>query len=122
MTCAQHVELAISYSVIPIRACLGVAGPNAFLEDVMDEQAFREQVKRDGYGEPELIEWDAGTVNDTHTHDFAATIYVLSGEITVATDEEDRTCRAGDTGSLGTGVPHTERIGPDGVTFLVARK
>jgi quercetin dioxygenase-like cupin family protein len=64
----------------------------------------------------------AGTVNDTHSHDFDAALLVLSGNITVTTEQGTTTCRAGDTFELDNGIPHTEHIGPDGVRFLVGRR
>jgi len=45
----------------------------------MDEQTFRDTAARDGYAEPVIVEWDADTFNDSHTHDFAARIFVLAG-------------------------------------------
>lgn len=88
----------------------------------MDERTFRDEASRDGYADPVLIEWEAGTFNDTHTHEFAARIFVLSGEMTVKTPERETTCGGGDSEGLEFGVPHSERIGPEGVRFLVARK
>jgi len=88
----------------------------------MDEAQYRQELADGGYGEPNLVEWEANTVNDTHTHDFSAAILVLDGEITVTTDDGEVTCRAGDTFSLAAGVPHAERIGADGVRFLAGRK
>jgi len=89
----------------------------------MDEQTFRDTAARDGYAEPVIVEWDADTFNDSHTHDFAARIFVLAGEMTVVCEDGDtRTCRTGDSNELAAEVRHSERIGPDGVRFLVARK
>jgi quercetin dioxygenase-like cupin family protein len=87
----------------------------------MDETAFRAEQARRGRTEFHLRDWAPGTVNDTHTHDFAAAVLVLAGEITVETEAGTTTCRAGDTFALDAGVPHTERVGPDGVRFLSAR-
>jgi len=89
----------------------------------MDEQAFRKQLAEEGYSEPRLVEWEPGTFNDTHTHDFSAKVMVLDGEITVTCDDGRRTtCRAGDTFQLAAGTPHKEDIGAEGVRFLAGRK
>jgi quercetin dioxygenase-like cupin family protein len=88
----------------------------------MDEQTFKRQIEADGYDQAAMVEWEPGTFNDTHTHDFSAALLVLSGEITVKTDAGETTCRAEDTFSLAAGVPHSETIGADGVRFLVGRK
>lgn len=88
----------------------------------MDEQSFKERLAREGFGEAVLREWEAGTVNGSHTHDFAVSALVTSGDITVTTDDGATTCRAGDSFTLAAGVAHTETVGGDGVRFLVARK
>ncbi len=88
----------------------------------MDERSFKEKLARDGFGEAVLREWEAGTVNESHTHDFAASALVISGEITVTTDGGATTCKAGDSFALAAGIPHTETVGDDGVRFLVGRK
>ena len=88
----------------------------------MDERSFKEKLARDGFGEAVLREWEAGTVNGSHTHDFAASALVISGAITVTTDAGATTCKAGDSFTLAAGITHTETVGGDGVRFLVARK
>lgn len=88
----------------------------------MDEKVFRREVEREGYREPVLLEWEAGKFVDTHTHDFDARILVLSGELSVTSDGEERTCGAGDTNSIAANTPHLERVGTQGVSFLVARR
>ena len=88
----------------------------------MNEEAIKQQLKSDGYDEVAIIEWDAGIFNDMHAHDFSASIHVLSGEMTVATAESERTCRAGDCGTVDAGTLHSERVGPDGVRFMVGKR
>lgn len=88
----------------------------------MDEPSFRAQVQQDGYGDFAVREWEPNTVHEQHTHDYAVRLLVLQGELSVTTVAETRTCRAGDTGSLDARVPHAEKVGPEGVRFLVGRK
>ena len=88
----------------------------------MNEQSFRARVKDEGYGEPVLLEWDAGLLNESHSHDFDATILVIEGEITVTCADRTSTCQTGDSDALAAGTPHTEEVGPEGVKFLVARR
>ncbi len=87
----------------------------------MDRQTFEAELSRDGY---ELKEnaMAAGTVNADHTHPFDARLFVLSGEIAVAYGGETHVCRAGDTFSLGANVAHSERVGPDGVSYVAGRR
>ena len=88
----------------------------------MDELEWRKQVRQDGFENISKIEWAPGLFNDMHTHDFKANLFVVSGEMTVKTDEEEITCGAGETGALDAGVPHSELVGSAGVCFLIARK
>ena len=88
----------------------------------MDEQGYRERARREGFEEPSLLDWEAGTFNETHSHACDCSLFVLSGEITIATDDGETTYRAGGTCLLTRDTPHTERVGPNGVAFLVARR
>lgn len=88
----------------------------------MNEAQFKQDLEKKGYGAAELIEREAGDSNDTHTHDFAASAFILEGEITVTTDKEAVTCRAGDTFALDAGVPHRETIGDQGVRLMIGRR
>ena len=88
----------------------------------MRETEWRNQVQRDGFAEISIVEWSPGLFNDTHTHDFVANIFVISGEMTVKTDKDEMSCGPGERGTLDAGIPHTELVGPEGVSFLIARK
>lgn len=90
----------------------------------MDVESFRAEAARRGGAEPVEVVWAPGTVNERHTHDFSASLLVLEGEMTVTTGaagDAVHRCRAGDRFSLDAGAPHSERVGPAGVRFLVAR-
>lgn len=88
----------------------------------MNEKDFRRQLEQDGYDNVQVAEWEPNTVNDTHTHDFAAYLLVLAGDMSVQTEQGSQTCQAGDTFSLDAGVPHSETVGAEGVRFLSGRK
>lgn len=86
----------------------------------MDRATFEAELARDGYTCRESG-MDAGTFNDTHTHPFNARLFVTAGEITVTFGSEEKTCSAGDTFSLSANVPHTERVGAEGVSYVAGR-
>lgn len=88
----------------------------------MDEAQFRTKLAQEGYEAGEVTDLAPGMTKDTHVHDFSAMILVLDGEITVMTEDGDTTCGAGETFSLAAGIPHSERVGADGVRFLAGRK
>jgi quercetin dioxygenase-like cupin family protein len=87
----------------------------------MDEQAFRQKLEAAGCDEIAAVEWEANTINESHTHDFSASLMVLSGEMTVTSDSGTTTCRAGDTFELAADMLHAETVGDEGIRFLVGR-
>ena len=91
-------------------------------EITMNEAAFRDQAKIEGYDEPEIVEKEANITNQEHTHDFAASALILAGQVSVVTAAGTTTCCVGDTFSLDGGIPHREEYGPEGARFLVARR
>ncbi len=88
----------------------------------MDQTNFEKTLSDQGYDKAAIVDMEAGTVNDTHTHEFDAMLLVLSGGISVTTEQGTTTCAAGDTFSLASGTPHSEVVGDEGVRFLVGRK
>lgn len=88
----------------------------------MDEQGYRADARARGFEEPVAKTWDAGLVNDTHTHDADLFLLIRAGEMVVECGGGSRLCRPGDTILVAGREPHVERVGPAGVTFLVARR
>ncbi len=88
----------------------------------MNEAQFRQQLRQQGYDEPEVLERPANLSNDEHCHDFSASALILAGEISVITASGTTTCRAGDTFTLDSGIPHRERYGAEGARFLLGRR
>ena len=88
----------------------------------MNETEWRNQAQQDGYDEVITIDWGAGLFNDTHTHDFRVNLFIVSGGMMVTTDDEEIACSVGYIGTLDAGLPHSELVGSDGVSFLLARK
>lgn len=87
----------------------------------MDRETFEAGLKADGF-EMREASMAPGTTNDEHTHPFDARLLILEGEITVAHEGQSQTCRAGDVFSLAAGVPHTETVGPAGVSYVAGRR
>lgn len=87
----------------------------------MNADAFRAKAARRGMGPVAETAWAPETVNPPHAHDFAAMLLMLDGEIEVTVGGRTHRCAAGDTFSLAAGVTHSERAGPRGARFLVAR-
>lgn len=85
----------------------------------MDETAFRKRLADEGYETTKIFEMEPNAFNEMHIHDTDALAFVLDGEITVVTDDYNRTCRPGDVNAVGAMVTHSEQAGPDGVRLLV---
>lgn len=89
----------------------------------MDETAFREELQRDGYVDVRIIDWVADKVSGSHIHEFSARGMLLTGAVTVKTDDVTMVCeKPGDRFALEAGTPHVESAGPDGAQMLIGRK
>ncbi len=87
----------------------------------MNEADFRTEIEAQGYTLNERT-WEAGVVNDTHTHPFSAKLLCVDGSIELTTPDGTFTCRSGDRIDVDAGVEHREVVGPQGVRLLVGRK
>ncbi|WP_413706128.1 cupin domain-containing protein [Ralstonia sp. Ralssp110] len=87
----------------------------------MDRDAFVSALRAEGFSEFVLVTREPGEL-DTHTHAFEAKALILEGEIHIRAGGAERVYRPGDTFHLAANAPHTERYGPQGVQYLVARR
>lgn len=71
-------------------------------------------------GFDEVLErrWAPGQVLERHTHTFDADAMVVEGEMWL----DERHIAPGGTFQLARGTPHTERYGPAGAVYWVARR
>ena len=88
----------------------------------MDEAQYRERLRKSGYGEAQIRDYEPGLDNKMHTHDFSAMVLVLSGEFILAREGGAATFGPGDCCEVEAGTLHAEQTGPSGATVLVARK
>ena len=75
-------------------------------------------------GADEVLErhWAPDQVVEEHTHPFDADAVVAAGEMWLTQGGETRHLGPGDTFRLPAGTPHSERYGPQGATYWVARR
>jgi molybdopterin-guanine dinucleotide biosynthesis protein A len=66
--------------------------------------------------------WDPDVVLDTHSHPFAVQAQVVRGRMWLTVGGQTRDMSAGDTFELAADVPHSERYGPQGAAYWVARR
>ncbi len=77
-----------------------------------------------GAGYHEVLEraWPADTVLDTHSHAFDAEAVVTRGEMWLTCGDDTQYLTPGGRFKLARNVPHSERYGPQGATYWVARR
>lgn len=84
---------------------------------------FRADMLAAGYDEVLERPWAPGTEVDTHTHPFEASAIVVQGKMWLTVGEgAAQRLLPGDRFHLQANEPHSERYGPDGATYWVARR
>ena len=88
----------------------------------MNRTEFEKELHAQGYLEIVDRRMPANDTNPEHSHEFDARLLVVEGEMTITSEGEVRTYRAGDTFSMTAGCRHTERSGVEGVRYLAGRR
>ena len=76
------------------------------------------------HGAEDVLErrWDANQVVELHAHPFEAQALVTAGEMWLIRGDRTEHLQAGDSFHLLPDTPHSERYGPEGATYWVARR
>ncbi|WP_345815700.1 cupin domain-containing protein [Paraburkholderia sp. PREW-6R] len=88
----------------------------------MNREAFTESLTKEGFPDAVVVTREANTAMDVHAHPFEAKALIIEGDMHIRVGEEERLYRVGDVFHLAANEPHSERYGPNGVTYLVGRK
>ena len=88
----------------------------------MNEEEFRILAKEKGYGEVEFQEVDSGPEEEMHVHEHSILSLILSGKFILTTDEGTKVFITGDMCENHAGTMHKEKTGPEGGSFLFAKK
>ena len=88
----------------------------------MTEEEFRKLAVKKGYGEVKFQEVDSDHEEEMHKHQHSVLSLVLSGEFSMQTDKGIKIFKAGDLCENPTGTMHKEWTGPEGGSFLFAKK
>lgn len=88
----------------------------------MERNEFIEILGRDGFDAIVTVVREPNGFLDVHTHPFEAKALILAGEIHLGFDRGEQVIRAGEIFHLQAHEAHSERYGPEGVTYLVGRK
>lgn len=89
---------------------------------IMDEAQFRQKLRHEGYGEPEVCDLEPQPEKEMHDHEYTVAAFVMSGEFSMIFENETRVFKSGDWFENKAGILHTERVGPKGTVLIVARK
>ncbi len=88
----------------------------------MNEEEFRKLAKDKGYGEVDFQEISSGPEEEMHAHEHSMLSLVLSGKFTMTTDKGTKVFITGDWCENPAGTMHQEKTGPEGGSFLFAKK
>jgi len=88
----------------------------------MDRDTFTESLTKEGFPDTVLVTREPNGEVGVHGHPFEAKALILEGEMSIRVGDEERAYHVGDVFHLAANEPHSERYGPEGVTFLVGRK
>lgn len=86
----------------------------------MNETEFRAYAKAEGFREPEARSQPPGRFFESHAHDDDLIVLVTAGSVTVDYGDSKYTFEAGDMCEVKHGVPHTDAMGPDGASYVLA--
>lgn len=84
--------------------------------------AFRAHTRSRGADEVIERHGSPGQVVEAHAHAFDADAVVTAGEMWLTRAEGTQHLVVGDSFQLPAGTPHSERYGPHGATYWVARR
>ena len=88
----------------------------------MNEAEFKKFAKDKGYGQVEFQEVGPAAEEEMHAHEHSVVSLVLSGKFTMTTDNGTKVFITGDLCEKPAGTMHQEKIGPEGGSFLFAKK
>ena len=88
----------------------------------MNRAEFESELRAQGYLDVVDRRMQANETNPEHAHEFDARLLVLEGEMTITSEGEKRTYRAGNTFAMTAGCRHTEHSGAEGVRYLAGRR
>jgi mannose-6-phosphate isomerase-like protein (cupin superfamily) len=85
-------------------------------------EEFEAKARAAGFDEALVRQWAPDTVVQSHTHNFDADAVITQGEMWLNCAGSTRHLKPGDTFTIYRSMPHSERYGPQGATYWVARR
>ncbi len=84
-------------------------------------EEFKSASTAKGCSEVLVREWTPNQVVVEHTHPFKAEALIVAGEMWLTVDAKTEHLGVGDTFRLAAHIPHSEKYGPQGAIYWVAR-
>jgi quercetin dioxygenase-like cupin family protein len=88
----------------------------------IDEEEFREQLRRQGFSRVYVWQDAPGAFYPDHTHEGLTGHIILDGEMTLSMRGKSKTYRAGDRCDVPAGAVHAARMGPEGCRYMIGEK
>jgi quercetin dioxygenase-like cupin family protein len=88
----------------------------------IDEEEFKEQLRRQGFSRVYVWQDAAGAFYPDHTHEGLTAHIILDGEMTLSMRGKSKTHRTGDRCDVPAGVVHAARMGPEGCRYMIGEK
>lgn len=90
---------------------------------ILTFEQFQALMVAAGYDAAVERHWEPNTVLEAHSHPFDAAALVVQGHMGLACGQAaEQTLGPGDVFAVPAGQVHTERYGPEGATYWVARR
>jgi quercetin dioxygenase-like cupin family protein len=85
-------------------------------------EEFKKASAEKGYDNLIIREWEANSVSELHTHEFAVHAVIAQGEMWMTKDGKTEHLQVGDTFTMEPETPHAEKYGKDGTIYWAARR
>jgi hypothetical protein len=85
-------------------------------------EEFTKKANDNGYDTVAIRDWEANSVSELHTHEFAVQALVTKGEMWLTRNGVTEHFGVGDSFTMEALTPHAERYGAEGTTYWAARK
>ena len=86
----------------------------------MNEAEFRAFAAAEGYDAPDARTQPANKFFDTHAHEKDLIVLITAGEFAVDYGDDKTIFGPGDMCQVKAGVDHTDAVGPDGASYILA--
>ena len=88
----------------------------------MDEDKLARDLKQEGFSHTYVWQDAPNASYPDHTHATETAHIILSGEMTLMTEDGGRTYRAGERCDVPAGTVHSARMGPSGCRYLIGER